>query len=253
MTPGRAPSLARIRIMMNLLRTLSFFVVFCLHQLLILPPLVFHTLTERRHSRPWLRPGIHRIAQGWGRLLCRLGGARVHIVDRSGLSSPRTFLIVSNHQGDFDIPLLLAHAPGPLAFVAKKELGHIPLVSAWMRRIGCVFLDREDRRRQVEQIRETVDKLKGGLSMVIFPEGTRSRGPEMRPFAKGSLNIAQRAGVPILPITLTDSYLLLPAKGHGLPGARVTLTLHPPLDPATLSPDENARLHEIVQDIIQRG
>lgn len=240
--------------MLTLLRTLFFFMVFWLHQLLILPLLIYFHL---RHAFPGgpqrIRGQVCRIARGWGHLMCWLGGARIHRRDSSGLTPDEAVLFVSNHQGDFDIPILLSQGGRDLAFVAKKELGKLPLVSNWMYLLGCIFLDRDDRRKQVAQIRQTVEHLREGLSMVIFPEGTRSRGPVMRPFARGSLNIAERAGVRIVPVTLKDSYQLKPEGVWGLPGGKVEVIFHPAVDPAKLDAETRSRLHEHVQAIIQSG
>jgi len=239
--------------MVPLLRTLTFFVVFWMYQLLILPLLIVRSLQAKRESEPqtWLR--ISKQSLFWGGFTCSLGGANVTVEDNSGLSSDQTALVVSNHQGDFDIPLLLAYSGRPIAFVAKKELAHIPLVSRWMTLMGCIFLDRDDKRKQVTQIRQTVDQLKKGLSMVIFPEGTRSRGGPMKPFAAGSLNIAEKAGVPILPVTLVDTYKLMPKGSNVLPGADVKVIMHPAIDPSTLSNEEKKDLHLNVQEIVRSG
>jgi 1-acyl-sn-glycerol-3-phosphate acyltransferase len=175
------------------------------------------------------------------------------VVDHSGLDPEEPVLVVSNHQGDFDIPVLLRFGGRPIAFVAKKELGSIPLISRWMQLLGCIFLDRDNRRTQVRQMRQTVNQLKEGLSMVIFPEGTRSRSPTMAPFAAGSLSLAEKAGVRILPVSLVDTYKLLPKGKWLLPGAKVTVVLHPPIQPADLSPEEKKSLHETVRAIIQTG
>lgn len=239
--------------MVTLLRTLFFFVVFWLHQLLILPRLTTFWLKRTQAGAPSVRPEVCRIARRWGKMVCFLGGVKLARRDESGIGPDEAVLFVSNHQGDFDIPILVGYAGRNLAFVAKKELERIPLVSSWMRLIGCIFLDRDDRRKQVTQIRETVTLLKGGLSMVVFPEGTRSRGPEMAPFAKGSLNIAERAGVRIVPVTLKDSYTLKPKGSWGLPGGHAEMILHPAIDPANLSPDEKATLHQDVQAVIAGG
>lgn len=236
-----------------LLRTLTFFVLFCLHLVLIIPFLILQSFQARRGPGPASWRKAHARGVAWGSFICTLAGARVTVEDRSGLDPDRTVLIVSNHQGDFDIPLLLGYSGRQLAFVAKKELEGLPLISRWMRLLGCIFLDREDRRRQVAQLRQTVDQLQQGLSMVIFPEGTRSRGPEMRPFAKGSLNLAEKAGVIIQPVTLVDTYKLWPKGRKTMPGADVKLILHPPLDPTTLSREEKAVLHETVREIVLSG
>jgi 1-acyl-sn-glycerol-3-phosphate acyltransferase len=239
--------------MTPLLRTLFFFVVFWLHQILILPVLCLFLVLARgegllRHRRP-----INRISSTWGWMMCRLGGAKLTVVDRSGIPRDETVLFVSNHQGDFDIPALLATTGRPTAFVAKKELAHIPLVSHWMRVMGCIFLDRDDRRKQVEQIKQTVAHLRGGISMVIFPEGTRSHGPGMRPFAKGSLQVGVRAGVRLVPVTLRDTYTLYPKERKLFPGGSATVLFHPAIQPADLSNEERNHLHERVQAVIQAG
>ncbi|MDF3129546.1 lysophospholipid acyltransferase family protein [Kiritimatiellaeota bacterium B1221] len=239
--------------MLTLLRTLFFFVVFWIHQLLILPLLVYFHVRHHFSGPEAVRKPVCAIGRGWGGLMCWLGGVKLDRQDHSGILPGEAVLFVSNHQGDFDIPILLNQGGRDLAFVAKKELGKLPLVSNWMYLMGCIFLDRDDRRKQVGQIKQTVANLQSGLSMVIFPEGTRSRGPEMQPFSKGSLNIAERAGVRIVPVTLKDSYTLKPKGRWGFPGGKAKMILHPAIDPKKLDPDIKARLHEHVQEIIQAG
>ena len=238
---------------MKHLRTLFFFLVFWVHQLCILPARLWFTLQVRRRGAAWVRPRVYSITHTWGRLVAALAGARVTVHKYSDAPPGETMLFVSNHQGEFDIPLLLGYGGRSLGFVAKKELAGIPGVSAWMRLMGCVFLDREDRRRQVAQVRETVETLQAGQSIVIFPEGTRSGSDEVRPFAKGSLNIARKAGVRIQPVSLSGSWRLKPAKGIGLPGGPVQITLHPPVDPAALSEAELDQLHITLRDQIVAG
>ncbi len=239
--------------MVTFLRTLFFFVVFWLHQLLILPLLIVYCLRAKQAGCQQVRSQACKIARVCGGLMCWLGGAKITRHDHSGVRDGETVLLVSNHQGDFDIPILLSQAGCNIAFVAKKELEKLPLVSQWMGLIGCIFLDRDDRRRKVGQLKETVANLQSGLTMVIFPEGTRSRGPEMGPFAKGSLNLAERAGVRILPVTLKDTYTLKPKGGWGLPGGKAEVILHPAIDPKELDAETKARLHEHVRDIVASG
>lgn len=239
--------------MVALLRTLTFFVLFWCHQIMILPLLCWRMFQAKRHSGPFIWDRVASQSLFWGRLTCRLGGVRVTVEDHSGLDPEQTVLLVSNHQGDFDIPVLLGYSGRKLAFVAKKELANIPSVSQWMGLMGCIFLDREDRRKQVRQIRQTVEQLQQGLSMVIFPEGTRSRGGPMRPFAAGSLNIAEKAGVPILPVTLVDTYKVLPKGKFLLQGTSVKMILHPAVQTNELTKEEKRNLHTRVRDIVASG
>ncbi len=240
--------------MIPFLRTLFFFVVFWLHQLLIFPLLVFF-LACKRLAGCSPRPGskVHFITRTWGRMICALGGVSITVHDHSGTDPSESVLFVSNHQGDFDIPVLLAFSGKPIGFVAKKELSSIPLVAQWMEVMGCIFLDRDDRRKQVEQIKETVANLHAGLSMVIFPEGTRSHSSQMAPFAKGSVQVAVRAGVRIVPVTLKDTFSLYPKGIRMFPGGHASVILHPAMDPASLEAEEKAQLQDLVREQIQAG
>lgn len=240
--------------MIPFLRTLFFFVVFWIHQILILPFLLYHFAQKKwggKKADP--RSQAHWITRTWGQLVCFLGGARIEVDNQAGLADGEAVLFVSNHQGDFDIPVLLASTGCPIGFVAKKELANIPLVSQWMSVMGCIFLDRENRRKQVQQIKETVENLHAGLSMVIFPEGTRSRSAEMGEFAKGSVQVAIRAGVRIVPVTLYNTYTLFPKGAKCFPGGRAKVILHPAVDPETLPDDQKAALQDLVRDQIEKG
>jgi len=240
--------------MIPFLRTLFFFVVFWAHQILILPLLLlFSILVRDTPTRTAQRRSVHLITHSWARMICWLGGVKLQVMDRSGVSRDETVLWVSNHQGDFDIPILLATAGRPTAFVAKKELSGIPLVSRWMSIMGCIFLDRQNRRKQVEQVKQAVAHLQGGISMVIFPEGTRSHGPQMGEFAKGSLQIGLRAGVPIVPVTLRDTYTLYPKSKKLFPGGTAAVIFHPAIPTSDLTPEERTALQTRVQEQIQKG
>lgn len=238
---------------MTFLRTLFFFTGFWLHQVLILPHLAYYQWIARRNGPESVRTRVYPIPHAWGKLMCRLAGAKLERIDRSDAAPDEVLLIVSNHQGDFDIPILAGYTGRTMAFVAKKELAHLPLMSRWMKLMGCIFLDREDKRKQVAQVRETIETLKQGQSMVIFPEGTRSGSDEMGPFAKGSLNIAVKAGVRIQPVTIQGSWKLKTKGKLEFPGGNVRMVLHPVLDPAKLSSEELARLHDLVRERIQSG
>lgn len=239
--------------MTPLLRTLFFFLVFWTHQILILPLMPVLLFLTRGERAPRWRHLARPISHSWARMVCALGGVKLEVIDRSGLDPKDTVFLVSNHQGDFDIPVLLCAAARPLGFVAKRELASIPLVSQWMKIMGCIFLDRQNRRKQVAQIRQTVHHLQNGISMVIFPEGTRSRSPEMGPFAKGSLQIGLRAGVPIVPVTLRDTHTLLPKHRKTMPGGSACVILHPAIHPANLSDADKRDLQQRVRRQIQSG
>lgn len=121
-------------------------------------------------------------------------------------STTKTALFVSNHQSAYDIPLLLKVIPKQVGFVAKKELTKVPIVNQWITQMNGVYLDRKNRRQSLQAIKEGVVKLKEGHSLVIFPEGTRSNSNQMKGFKIGSLTLAAKANVPIIPIAIEGTY-----------------------------------------------
>jgi len=172
-----------------------------------------------------------KISNGWARNLVRITGSSVDISGLENIPKDGAVLFVSNHQSNFDIPILLGYLPKPIGFVAKIELAKVPLLSTWLKFGDCVFIDRKDIRQSLKAINVASDILKSGHSMVIFPEGTRSKGKELGVFKPGSLKLAQKAGVPIIPITVHNSYEIYEANNNRVKPARVKVTIGKPIDP----------------------
>ena len=160
-------------------------------------------------------------------------------------------LFVSNHQGYADIPVFGAVITmKQIGFVAKDSLGKIPVFGEWIRDIRSVFIERDDARSSLKTMEEATDLLKKGFSLVIFPEGTRSKGPKPGEFRKGSLRSAIKAGVPIVPVTLNGTYRVYETKGYPVPGAVVDFHVHPPIETQGLSKPEANALPDKVEEII---
>lgn len=161
-------------------------------------------------------------------------------------------LFVSNHQAIFDAFLLLANINKLTAFIAKKEIKKIPLVGSWLSQIDTVYIDRDNIREGMKAINSGVEKLKKGQSMIIFPEGTRSLKSEMGEFKKGSMKLALKANVPIVPVTIDGTYRVLEA-GEKVTGNSIKLIFHKPVHLEELSADEKKNLAEMLHDIIEYG
>jgi len=159
-------------------------------------------------------------------------------------------LFVSNHQGAFDIPLLLGFVPVLKGFVSKKENFRLPIVSTWMRLLGCIVIDRNDLRQSAGAIARGIRDLRAGRSLVIFPEGTRSKTGALRRFREGSFKLATRSGATIVPLTIDGSYRLLEGnRGRITPGT-VRLHIHPPVVLADLTDEQKKDPVELVRGII---
>ncbi len=190
------------------------------------------------------------ITRNWARQMFGLAGGQVEVSGLENLPAQGGVLFVANHQGAFDIPLLIGFIPGLKGFVSKKENFRLPIVSAWMKLLGCIVIDRNDLRQSVRAIACGVRALQAGRSLVIFPEGTRSQSDRLNPFKDGSFKLATRSGATIVPVTIDGSYRLLEGnRGRIRPGI-VRLHIHPPVLPAGLPADKKNDPAELVRAII---
>lgn len=193
---------------------------------------------------------VNRTASKWAKDLLKLAGAKVTVTGAENIPSDRAVLFVSNHQGNFDIPILLGCIDKPKAFIAKIELLKMPILRTWMKQMNCVFMDRDDMRQSLRVMSEAAEYLKQGYSMAVFPEGTRSRGNTMGEFKAGSLKIAIKANAPIIPVTIKGSYKLMEKNGFIIKPAEVEMIISEPIETFNLTKEQIAGLHEKVRAII---
>lgn len=171
-------------------------------------------------------------ARLWARLSLALVAVRVTVIGTEHIpAGPVIFM--SNHQSNFDILALLAAMPRQLYMIAKKELFDIPVFGASMRRGGYIPLDRSDGRRALKSMDNAAAIIRSGKSVVMFPEGTRSTNYQLLPFKRGGFMLAQRAGVPVVPMTINGSGRINPAGRTRIYPGNITITLHPPILPAS--------------------
>ena len=198
------------------------------------------------------RAEILKAENVWGGALLKKAGIDLRVSISEPLpEGPVVF--VSNHQSYWDIPIFFAAIPDmQIGFVAKESLGKIPLFGSWISDVRSVFIKRDDARASLRAIEEGVELLKQGYSLVIFPEGTRAKGVEMKEFKKGSLRLAVKAEVPVVPVTLNGTYHAFEEKGYVSP-ARVDFVVHPPIHTKGLSRKEAADLAAQVENIVRAG
>lgn len=188
---------------------------------------------------------VHRIPKRWAAGLLKIAGADVTVRGLEHMPEGAV-LLSANHEGNFDIPVLLGHLEKPFGFISKKEVKKIPIVAKWMMIMPCVFIDRSDRRQAVAAIREGSAMLKQGRSIVIFPEGTRSKGGGVAEFKSGSLRLAKDSGVPIVPVAISGTSAMMEKNGGWIKPAQITVEILPPLLPASY---ENMQLKDAAAHI----
>lgn len=155
----------------------------------------------------------------WGRSILFGIGIRVRTTQRHLLDRTQAYVFASNHQVALDIPVAGLAIPVPFGWVAKAELARIPFLGWAIRASPSVFIDRSNPRRSVESMQQAGQKIRDGLSVVIFPEGSRSHGAELTPFKRGAFMLAVEAGVPIVPLTILNAHDIFNEKtGLARPG-----------------------------------
>jgi 1-acyl-sn-glycerol-3-phosphate acyltransferase len=155
----------------------------------------------------------HLVARLWGRSILFFSGVHVDIKGLAHLPARRSCILMANHQSNFDIPVLLGCLPIQFRWLAKKELFKIPIFGRGMRGCGYISIDRTNRKLAFESLKEAARKIREGVSVMIFPEGTRSRDGRIRPFKKGGFVLSVDAGVPIVPIVIYGTHVMMP-KGR---------------------------------------
>lgn len=174
-------------------------------------------------------------------------GANINIYGAENIPLDRNVVFISNHQSDFDIAIFMALIPKDKAFVAKNELKKVPVLNKWMELMGCVFLDRGNIRQSSDALKQATQNVRNGASMVIFPEGTRSKCNTMGEFKRGSFKLATRTNTPIIPITIDGSYKLKEQNKGIIKPANVNVYIH-----KLVKSDKNtAELSKEVAEIIQ--
>ena len=209
------------------------------------PALLIGSLFERQKRQDW----IYWWA-GWGaRNWLRLTGVKVRVKGRDHLDPNQTYVFVSNHQSYFDAGPLFAFTGRRVGAVAKKELLNAPILGYGMGFVNVIAIDRSNRDRAVETLKIATDLLRSGVSFIVCPEGTRARPGEMLPFKKGAFHIAVQAGVPIAPIALKNSDVLMgKGRGEAWPGT-IEMVLLPPVATSQVKTDED--LDELVANVQQ--
>jgi 1-acyl-sn-glycerol-3-phosphate acyltransferase len=195
---------------------------------------------------------VHGVARAWARSILAVSGVRVRVEGRERIDSGAAFICMCNHQSNFDIPVLLGHFPLPFRWLAKAELFRIPIFGRAMRGAGYISIDRSNRPAAIESLRRAAEAVRGGVSVMIFPEGTRSPDGILKPFKKGGFVMAIEAGVPIVPVALRGTFDIMPKNRLLIRPRAVTLVIGAPIATAGHRLDAKEALMDEVRDALQR-
>ncbi|MEG0775513.1 lysophospholipid acyltransferase family protein [Clostridium sp.] len=205
-----------------------------------------YRLVKDRLSKEEREEYLYDVINNWSKAIIRYSGLKVEVIGKENLPK-ETCLYVANHQSQLDIPLVMASIDEVAGAIAKKEIENWPIVSGWMKEFNCVFINREDAREGLKSILLGVQYLKDKRSMLIFPEGTRSKGHSINEFKKGSMKLAIKANVPVVPITVDGAFKGLEGKPEDL---KAKIIFHKPIYIDKLTKDEQNNLAKICENII---
>ncbi len=184
----------------------------------------------------------------WSRDILRAAGTLVVAEGLENIPRDRPVIYASNHSSMFDIWALFATLPGSVRFVAKRELFKIPLLGSAMLAVGHIPIDRAAHKKAFEAYDEAARTIQRGTSsIVVFPEGTRSRTGELLPFKNAPFGLAIAAHVPVVPVYLHHTFEILPKGAWRLRPRPIRLLVAPPISTSGLRPEDRERLRDEVR------
>ena len=213
------------------------------------PALIVEWIIGRFNPERKSKSSLWLVQKAFGIILF-LSGTKVYVIGRENIPDDQPVLYVGNHRSYFDIVIGYRLIKGECGFIAKKEMEKIPFLRRWMKNIHCLFLDRKNIKEGLKTILAGIDKVKHGISIWIFPEGTRNRDAGMMEFKEGSMKIAEKTGCPIIPVAMTGTAEIFEKHIPWIKKSHVTVTFGKPIDIKTLEKDQKKFLGAYTRDVI---
>jgi 1-acyl-sn-glycerol-3-phosphate acyltransferase len=194
----------------------------------------------------------HYYARLWGKTALLANRVKVRIEGMEHLNGKGPYIFMSNHQGYYDIFALLGHLPYQFKWLAKKELFSIPFFGWTMAAVGYIRIDRGGTRDTVKAMNEAAQKIRDGMSVVIFPEGSRSPDGSIQPFKKGGFSLAIKSKVPIVPISISGSRDIMPKDRLTATSGKIQMFVDHPIEIQHLSlKDREALMMKVRETIVK--
>jgi len=195
----------------------------------------------------------HRCARLWGRVALWVNQVKVSVEGMENVRGEGPYIFMSNHQGSYDIFALLGHLPFQFKWLAKKELFSIPFFGWAMAAVGYISIDRKGTRGTVEAMNKAAERIRDGMSVVIFPEGSRSPDGAIQPFKKGGFTLAIKSKVPIVPLALSGSREIMPKERLTATSGEIRIRMGRPIETNEHSMKDRKDLMEQVRERIREN
>ena len=233
-----------------MIRTIIIVLFVLIYLILGIPVLLVETVIGKFNRRAKDYSCL-RLVQAAFKLIMFATGVKLTVIGEENVPKDRAVLYVGNHRSYFDVVMTYARCPRLTGYVAKVEMLRYPLLRDWMKALYCLFLDRNDIKQGLKTILQGIEYIKNGISICIFPEGTRNHSDVMLPFKEGSMKIAEKTGCPIIPMAITNSAEIFEDHIPFVHRCHVILEYGAPIMPGDFSKKNQKHLGAYAQQKIQ--
>ena len=190
----------------------------------------------------------------WSRFIFWFFGMKLSVSGYEYLDPQKSYVFVSNHASMFDIPTVFVALKGNVNIVFKKELAYVP-IWGWALRFGhFIMIDRSNPRKAMASIERAAQSIRKGSSVILFPEGTRTRDGNLQPFKRGAFSLAVKAGVPVVPLTINGAFTIMPKGSLNIRPANISVVLAKPISTLGLKgKDGELKLMNQVHRVIEKN
>ena len=192
----------------------------------------------------------HLVSRLWSKSILFVSGVNVTITGMSNIDPEKAFIYMPNHQSNFDIPVLLGCLPIQFRWLAKAEVFKTPILGRSMKVSGYISIDRSNRESAIESLNQVTETIQKGISVVIFPEGTRSKDGKLKSFKKGGFVIAVDSGIPIVPVIIYDTWEIMPKNSLLIKPRNVLMEIKEPVETTGYSRQTKDQLMDEIKNII---
>jgi 1-acyl-sn-glycerol-3-phosphate acyltransferase len=196
----------------------------------------------------------HFMARIWSGLVLWIFNVKVEVVGKENIDFGKNYIYISNHASAMDIPALICGIPDQIRFLAKQELGKIPLWGWLLKYGGYILIDRRNPKRAMRSVQRAIEKIKSGVSVLVFAEGTRSTDGKLLPFKRGGFMLAIRAKTPIVPVTIIGSHKIMQKHKLEINPGTIKILLDKPISVDEFDGREGEeKLMELTREVINRN
>lgn len=228
--------------------TILYVVVFCILSLFMLPLTFF---IRKANTEKGDMISLRYVQWGF-RVVVFLSGIRLTVHGKENIPKGQSVLYIGNHRSIFDIVISYAQVPDRTGYISKESIAKLPVISIWMKRLYCLFMNRDDMKQSLQVILKAIEYIKSGISICIYPEGTRNKGTEpVQPFHAGSFKPAEKTGCMVVPMAITYDKPVFEEHLPKLYRTKVVLSYGAPIETKDMTKDEKKALPERVRSVIR--